>query len=426
MRSAIRIPRRLRAQLEKKLANGTQWPALADARKLLQFQDYRKLFELADLDAVIIATPNHWHALHAVQAMQAGKHVYVEKPVSFTVWEGLQLEAAERRFGKIIAAGYQNRSDSGPQAGIRYVQEGKLGKIHKVRSLCYRNRASIGKREQPLTPPATIDYDLWLGPAQDLPIYRPNFHYDWHWDFNTGNGDVGNQGVHEIDMVCWLLGESQLPTSIHSIGKRFAWNDAGNTPNMQTVYFKQGDVDVILETNDMKLSPKRNVSPNRWGTRVGIIAECDNGILKGGRGGMVAVESDGRTVIQKFPGNGGAGHQQNFIDAVLANDASLLKARITDARRSASLAHLGNISHRCGSEVSPRELSDLLGVNDDVHAIVAEQTKQLADWGIQEPRYCWGKPLKIDPASETVLTPEVGTEFTGPHYRKGFEMPKFV
>lgn len=414
------------ALVDKQLADGAQWPAVVDTRKVEKIQDYRKLYDRSDVDLVIIATPNHWHALQAVQAMEAGKHVYLEKPVSFTLWEGLQLEAAERKHGKIISAGFQNRSDVGAQAGIQYVHEGNLGKILKVRSLCYRNRKSIGKVAQPFTPPPTLDYDLWLGPAQDIPIHRPQLHYDWHWDFNTGNGDVGNQGVHEIDMVCWLLGDPQLPSKVQSVGNRFAWNDAGNTPNMQTVWYQQGDVDVILETNDMKLAPDRNVSPHRLGTRVGIIAECEKGILKGGRGGMVAVESDGRTQIQKFPGDGGKTHQKTFIDAVRANDASGLTSRISDAHRSGSVAHLGNTSHRSGQEVSVGELDGLIGENADVQTIISEQKAQLADWGIKDPRYVWGNALEVDPELEVITTSGVGPELTGPNYRKGFELPKQV
>lgn len=414
------------AMIDKHLTDGGSWAATVDPRKVDKIQDYRKLYERTDIDIVVIATPNYWHALQAAEAMAADMHVYVEKPVNFTLWEGLQLEAAEKRYGKVIAAGYQNRSDKGPQAGIQFVQEGNLGKIRKVRSLCYRNRASIGKIAQPLRPPATIDYNLWLGPAQDKPIYRPKFHYDWHWDFNTGNGDVGNQGVHEIDMVCWLLGEPQLPSKVQSIGNRFAWDDAGNTPNLQTVWYQQGDVEVILETNDITLAPDRNVSPHRIGTRVGIIAECEKGILKGGRGGMVAVEHDGRTPIQKFPGDGGGTHQQNFIDAVRTNDASILTSRIATAHRSASLAHLGNISYRCGSEVSIPELKNRIGENTDVHQIIANQKEQLAAWGITNPKYRWGKTIEINPASEIVTTDGVGTEMTGPYYRKNFEWPKMT
>lgn len=412
--------------LASEVSKGAKWATGLNVDAVDHVQDYRKLYERSDIDAVVIASPNYWHTLHAIQAMQAGKHVYVEKPVTFTVWEGLQLQAAEKKYGKIIAAGYQNRSDKGPRAGIEYVQAGNLGKIRSVRSICYRNRSSIGKQAEPLTPPSSMDYDLWLGPMQDKPMYRPQFHYDWHWDFNTGNGDVGNQGVHEIDLVCWLLGEPQLPSQVQSVGNRFAWNDAGDTPNMQVSWFKCGDVDVILDTNDMKLAPDRNVSPNYLGTRVGIVAECENGILRGGRGGMVAVESDGRTVIEKFPGDAGRDHQKNFIDAIRANDASMLASKISEAHRSASMAHLGNISYRSGIEMSGSDLNDAIGGNVDVQAIIAKQSEQLKAWGISEPRYRCGPALSVDPKSETVLTSGIGAELTGPFYRKGFEVPKYA
>jgi predicted dehydrogenase len=389
--------------------------------------DYRKLYERSDIDAVVISSTNYWHTLHAIHAVQSGKHVYVEKPVTFTHWEGMQLEAASTRYGKIIAAGYQNRSDPGPQDGIRYVQEGNLGKIKKVRVLCYRNRDSIGgPLQQALKPPATIDYDLWLGPAPEHTIKRPELHYDWHWDFHTGNGDMGNQSVHEIDMVYWLLGHPGLPSEVRCFGNRFAWNDAGDTPNMQTVWCRWGGTEVILETNDMKLSPDRNVSPHRMGTRVGIIAECEKGILKGGRGGMMAVELDEKTVIQKFKGNGGKSHQNSFIEAVRSNDISKFPLTIAQAHVSESVMHLGNASYRLGQLDSSSALKKNLGQHDDLLEIVNDQNKQLSDWGIKDPQYYLGKSIEVDPATQEVKTKGVGLELTGPHYRPGFEVPKLA
>lgn len=393
-----------------------------EALKVDQIQDYQKLYERQDIDAVAIATPNYWHALHAVQAMQAGKHVYLEKPVSFTPWESLQLEIAERKYGKVIAAGYQNRSSTGPLAGINFVHEGNLGKILKVRSLCYRNRDSIGKLDTPLQIPKTVNYDLWLGPAKEHTLMRPQFHYDWHWDFHTGSGDIGNQGVHEIDLVCWLLGDPELPRQIHTFGNRFAWDDAGDTPNMISSWFQMGGADVILEVNDMKLSPQRNASPNRMGTRVGIIAECEKGYLKGGRFGMVAVEPDGKTIIKKFAGDGGETHQRNFVDAIKSGDSSLLRSRIQTANASASLAHFSNISYRLGELAPSKKLSEAVNSNADLLEIVEGQNKQLADWGIPEPDYFIGKPLQIDPQLHSIEGPWVDQSLTGPHYRKGFEL----
>lgn len=395
-------------------------------QKVDRYRDYRKLYERPDLDAVIIASPNYWHALHAIHAMQAGKDVYVEKPVTFTLWEGRQLAAAERKCGRIISAGYQNRSDKGPQAGIRYVREGNLGKIRKVRSVCYRNRASIGKRDTPLIPPKTMDYDLWLGPCADKPIFRPEIHYDWHWDFNTGNGDLGNQGPHEIDLVCWLLGEPSLPSEVSAFGNRFAWDDAANTPNMITAWFQSGDVEVIFETNDMTVSPTRNVSPVRFQTRTGIVAECEDGYLRGGRGGMVVVAPDGRTILKRFPGDGGKPHAGNFLQAVRENDPSYLTARIADAVTSASMMHLGNVSYRLGSLISEADLRRQVETNGDLLEIIDDQAGQLKAWGITEPDYQFGVTLRVDPERERIVNPEVGPDLVGPHYRKGYELDPIV
>lgn len=407
---------------KKARENGKEIPT----NRVDAIQDYRKLLERPDIDAVVIPSTNFWHALHAIHAVQAGKHVYVEKPSTFTFWEGKQLEAAAERYGKVIAVGYQNRSDPGPQDGIRYVQEGNLGKIKKLRALCYRNRDSIGKMDHPLKPPATIDYDLWLGPAQEHVTYRPKLHYDWHWDFHTGNGDIGNQSVHEIDMVYWLLGHPGLPTEVTSFGNRFAWNDAGNTPNMQTICCQWGGAEVILETNDLKVSPERNVARNRMGTRVGIIAECEKGFLKGGRGGMVALEPDGKTITHRFKGNGGRGHQQSFIDAVRANDSSLFPITPKDTHPSESAMHLGNASYRMGDLHSSSELKASLGGHDDLLQILEEQNEQLAAWGVKDPQYYCGKPIQTNPARGEVTTPGLPAELTGPNYRKGYEVPKLV
>lgn len=414
------------AHMDKAVKNLSDAGMVSAASTVDKIADYRKLYERPDIDAVVIASPNYWHALHAIHALQAGKHVYVEKPISFTLWEAQQLKAAERKYGKIIAAGYQNRSDVGCIAGINYVHEGNLGKIQKVRSLCYRNRTSIGKRETPLLPPETVDYNLWLGPAEDQTLMRPQFHYDWHWDFNTGQGDTGNQAVHEIDLVCWLLGEKPLPTEIRSFGNRFAWDDAGNTPNMQTAWFNIDDVDVILETNDLRLSPTRNVPATRFGTRVGIVAECENGFLKGGRGGMVALAKDHKTIIERFPGDGGGSHMKNFIQAIRDNDASILRSTIADAATSASLANLGNISYRLGPLTDTRDLESALSGNEDLLEILSDQNKQLAEWGINDPKYYLGKNIEVDPVTETITTKNVSQELTGPNYRKGFELKPVI
>lgn len=208
------------------------------AKKLTRHVDYRKLLEQADIDAVVIASPNHWHALHTIHACQAGKDVYVEKPVTHHFGEHAMMLEAEKVHGRIVQAGTQNRSEVGLKEAFESLRAGELGAILSARGLCYRNRDSIGKLDAPLTPPASLNYDLWLGPAEDQPLMRPKLHYDWHWDYNTGNGDMGNQGPHELDLIAWALGDPEPPKTMRAYGNRFAWNDAGNSANMHTAWLE--------------------------------------------------------------------------------------------------------------------------------------------------------------------------------------------
>lgn len=367
-----------------------------DLSKAKQYVDYRKVYESKDVDAVVISSPNYWHTLHSIQAMEAGKDVFCEKPVSHSVWEGQQLVAASKKYGRVIAAGFQNRSDPGPIEGIQFVQEGNMGKILSVHACCFRNRSSIGaKLDKPLVPPSTVDYNLWLGPMQDVPMWRPQFHYDWHWVWNTGDGDIGNQCPHEIDMMCWVLGDPALPSNMRAIGNRFGWNDAGETPNMHTAWFKMKNTPCTIEVNDLWLAPDRNVAGARDGIRVGIIVRCEGGELRGGRGGMSAYGEDGKP-FKKFPGNGGESHQQNFIDAMRAGSNKGLRSKVEVAERSSAVAHLTNISIRAGKEGQMKWVNNYIGDNEIVQTIVADQNKQLKAWGIDNPKYVVGKFLKID------------------------------
>ncbi|MCZ6672360.1 MAG: Gfo/Idh/MocA family oxidoreductase, partial [Verrucomicrobia bacterium] len=192
--------------------------------KVKTYSDYRKVLDSPDIDAITITTPNHWHALMAIQGCQAGKDVYCEKPVCHNIWEGRRIIEAQKKYNRIVQSGFQNRSDDGLWEAFPYLMEGNVGKIQMVRGLCYKNRTGIGKRSTPLIPGKNIDYDLWLGPAKDEPIYRENLHYDWHWSWNTGNGDIGNQGPHEFDLIRWVLGDPGHPSEVVSFGGRFGWD----------------------------------------------------------------------------------------------------------------------------------------------------------------------------------------------------------
>jgi predicted dehydrogenase len=215
------------------------------------FTDMREMLAMSDLDAVTIATPNHWHSLAGIWAMQAGKDVYVEKPVSHNVWEGRQLVAASKKFNRIVQCGTQIRSGEGLREAVAWIRAGNLGKITAARGFCYKFRGSIGKTYGPQAVPATADYNLWSGPAPTAPLHRKKLHYDWHWDYLTGNGDVGNQGIHQMDVARWFLGEAGLPRHTLSIGGRLGYDDDGNTPNTQVVIHDYPTAPLIFEVRGL-------------------------------------------------------------------------------------------------------------------------------------------------------------------------------
>jgi predicted dehydrogenase len=203
-------------------------------------QDVRRALDDKDLDVISVATPNHWHALITVWACQAGKDVYVEKPLSHDVAEGQRCVEAARKYGRLVQHGTQQRSSESRANEIAAVQSGKYGRLLVAKGYCCKPRWSIA-RKKPTAPPGHLAFDLWLGPAPKQP-YHPNLvHYNWHWFWDFGNGDIGNQGVHEIDVARWAIKGATLPTKVWSLGGRFAYADQGQTPNTQMAVFEYGD-----------------------------------------------------------------------------------------------------------------------------------------------------------------------------------------
>ncbi len=210
-------------------------------------QDIRKVVEDKDIDIITIATPNHWHALAAIWALQNGKDVYVEKPVSHNVSEGRRIVETARKYNRICQTGTQSRSSTGLKEAMAFLHEGKLGKIKVARGLCYKPRGPIGKVSGPQPIPQSCNYDLWCGPAPKVPLMRKKLHYDWHWVWDTGNGDLGNQGIHEMDKARWGLNKHELAKSVVSVGGRFGYVDDGQTANTQICVFDYGDCELIFE-----------------------------------------------------------------------------------------------------------------------------------------------------------------------------------
>jgi predicted dehydrogenase len=246
------------------------------------YTDYRKLLENPDIDAVVLAVPHHWHVLMTVWACQAGKNVYVEKPATHNIWEGRQLIAAAKRYGRIVQCGMQRRSDAGWAEALAWINAGNLGKVLFSHGLCYKLRPSIGKTSGSQPIPDGVDYDLWCGPREVVPLRRRNLHYDWHnfWDY--GNGEVGNQGVHQMDVAAWASGAVKLPSGVLSVGGRLGYDDDGQTPNTQYVVLDYKPVPIIFEVMGLPFRKGTEAEPIYKNTRVGNIIHCEGGWLSEG------------------------------------------------------------------------------------------------------------------------------------------------
>ncbi|EDY83858.1 Oxidoreductase family, NAD-binding Rossmann fold protein [Verrucomicrobiia bacterium DG1235] len=395
-----------------------------------QVSEFRTLLERPDIDAVAIATPNHWHALQAIWALQAGKDVYLEKPVCHTLWEGRQIIRAASKYNKIVQAGLQNRSDIGLKEAFAYIQEGNLGAIKQVRGLCYKNRASIGKRSTPLTPPSSLNYDLWLGPAADQPLFRERIHYDWHWDWNTGNGDLGNQGVHELDLVRWVLGEPDHPTAVSSMGRRFAWHDAGQTPNMQICKLHWPDRDVIFEVNNLWMNPETDAASHYKGHRIGVIVTCEGGEFRGGRGGGIVYDENNKK-RERFKGDGGYDHFPSFIRAINSRQQSDLAAPLEQSFKSTALSQLCNLSYQTGKSLPQKRVENYVADDTNLAATYQRFAQHLDKWKIdlESERWVVGSALEFDPATERFNGGPGHKQANAQlrrNYRKGYVVPEIV
>jgi predicted dehydrogenase len=309
-------------------------------KKVKVIQDLRESYDDKDIDVVGIATPNHWHSLATIWACQAGKDVYVEKPASHNVWEGRKMVEAAHKYNRIVQNGVQLRSSPAIQEAIQLLRDGYIGKVYMARGLVFRRRADIGNR--PVEPvPEGLNYDLWTGPAQMEPFTRNLVHYNWHWHWDYGNGDVGNQGIHETDLCMWGL-DVGLPTKITAMGGKFLWDDAKETPEILTSVYHYPEEGKIIQ-----------FEVRHWHTNLEDGVGVGN-IFYGDKGYLVV---DGYNTYSTFlgqdrtPGKArseGGNHFANFIEAVRARDVSIQNGPVESAHLSSALAHLGNIAYMTG------------------------------------------------------------------------------
>lgn len=383
-------------------------------------EDMRQVYDDKSVDIVTIATPNHWHSLAAIWAMQAGKDVYVEKPVSHNVSEGRRCVEAARKYKRICQTGTQCRSNPGMRAFMEYVQSGKIGELKVGRGLCYKRRDSIGpKGDYPI--PENINYDIWSGPAPILPLTRKNLHYDWHWMWAYGNGDLGNQGIHQMDLARWGLGVNELCKAAFSYGGRLGYEDAGETANTQVIVHDYGNKSLVFEVRGLRTSPYK-------GAGVGVIFEGTEGYgVSSSYNGGVIFDKEGQQVT-KFDDGEDKYHFANFLKAVRSRKLTDLNADIEEGHLSSALCHLGNISYRLGSQMTPEELDKALAnlkTTDNAKETLERTLAHLKDNGVDmaSTKLQVGPVLPFDPQSETFVGNEKASAMLTREYRKPFAVP---
>ncbi|MEX2286454.1 MAG: Gfo/Idh/MocA family oxidoreductase [Planctomycetaceae bacterium] len=388
-----------------------------DGEKPAYHKDLRHVMDDKNIDIISIATPNHWHALAAIWAIKAGKDVYLEKPVSHNVSEGRRIVQAARKHKKIVQTGTQIRSSKGVRDAIEYMNAGKLGEVTLARGLCYKGRGSIGPRGN-YEVPSSVDFDIWTGPAPMKPLTRPRLHYDWHWIWDTGNGDLGNQGIHQMDIARWGLGVDDIGRGVLSYGGRLGYEDAGETANTQVSVHDYGDKTLVFEVRGLK-------TEDLQGAKVGVIFYGHDGYLViNDYSGGTAFDPQGN-LVQSF--NAGGNHFGNFIDAVRSRKSEELHADVLEGHLSSALCHLGNVSYRLGSQVPAKEVQERLAANDETHGTFERVANHLAENGLDlaNMKLQLGAQLTLDGKAEVFTGPMAATAnpWLTREYRKPFVVP---
>ena len=406
--------------------------------KALGYKDLRKLYENKDIDAVSIVMPNYWHALATVWACQAGKHVCVEKPVSHSIWEGRKMVEAARKYNRMVQADLDSRSDNSIAAAIDYMQK-NLGKVQYVRIINYKRRKSIGKIMGPGAIPVTCDYDLHSGPIAMMPLPRKELHYDWHWQWHTGNAELGNNGPHQLDIIRWALGKTIVPQKVFSFGGRFGYIDDGNVPNTQVAWYDYDGIPVIYDSRGLgERSGVDNMDGFKGYTSAGKAvhhpykgdANCSFFIFceKGYLAESSIYDNDG-VLVKRF-NESSVGPQFNFVKALKSGKREDLKTDILDGHLSAIISHIGNISYQTGSRVSMEEMRKTAGgfkyMNETLFGF--EEHLRLNGLDSEKEEMYMGHVLNFDSQMEkfTGENSEIANLFLKDNYREPFVIPDNV
>ena len=390
-------------------------------------KDVREALDDKELDAISIATPNHWHALMTIWGCQAGKDVYVEKPCSHNVHEGRVAVEAARKYGRIVQHGTQSRSSRQWAQVAELVKSGQYGKLLVSRALCYKPRwekpqGNIGFKPDS-TAPSELDFNIWTGPAPEHAFNANYVHYNWHWFWDFGNGDIGNQGVHQMDIARWMIPGATLPKSVVSLGGRFGYKDQGQTPNTQVTVFDYGDTQLIFEVRGLKAGAY-------LGEKVGNIVHLEAGTIANGKftpKGSTKAEPLAKVAdVKRGPGGG---HFGNFIAAVRSRKNEDLNADILEGHYSAALCHLANVSYRTGEPESFASSSTPLGEGGfgaDAFDRMKEHLTRENGLTLKDESYRLGRKLAFDPKGETFVDSPEATKLLTRAYRKPFVVPESI
>ena len=381
-------------------------------------QDVREVLENSEVDVISIATPNHWHSLMSIWACQAGKDVYVEKPLSHNLFEGRKLVEAAKKYGRIVQHGTQNRSLSKWSDLAKEIASGKRGKLEVALGTCHKRRGSIGFKETK-TPPSELNFDVWTGPAPSEDYHENLVHYNWHWFWNYGNGDIGNQGVHQMDIARWMIPGAVWPKSIVSVGGRFGYEDQAETANTQLAIFDYGESLLVFDVRG--LAGKTNVG-------------VSNQVYFNDKAKQVNTKSHGlKGIKDPLADRGGTKDQrvdifQNFIEAVRNRKEEHLDAHVYEGHVSSGLCHLANVSYRLGEKSGFNQKTKAFGSNMKASEYLERMQEHLKENGLklEDTEYVVGRTLEFDAKNESIKGDDEANALLTRDYRAPYQVPKSV
>lgn len=417
--------------------------AEAQGRRPKFIRDMRGAFDDKAVDVVSCATPNHWHGLSGVWALQAGKDLYMEKPLCHEVAEGAALVAATSKYGRICQVGTQRRSHSAAIDAVKFMRSGGIGEVNFARGICYKRRKSINALGD-YSIPKEVDFNIWSGPVPytNPQLTRKQFHYDWHWQRAYGNGDLGNQGPHHTDLCRWGLGIETHPNSVFTYGGRLGYQaerndsnyvDAGDTANTEISIYDYGDKCIVFETRGLSVDNSKDEVLNRLfrstkGNKMGeVFYGTDGYVVELTETHFVAYDKD-FNVLKEFVGGGN--HFENFIDGVVSRNSKELNADVNEGHLSAAISHLGNIAYQIGEQekVSVNELRTALrsvkSLDDNI-ATLDRTIQHLTDNGVDLNTHSMtmSPVLRFDPKQEIFPDSPKANVMLTREYRQGFVCP---